>query len=323
MSVFYHIFEKYEPSLVFLPRIDLSLDRSILRHAKKRSTASVGMINSWDNITLGKYPFRMLPSKLIVHNHIIKEEAVQYIDMPEEDIYVSGMPHFDHYVNHKRISRNSFCKRLGIDPKKKIVLFASIGSNLNSTEDQVLSQLDEAMKEGKFPKDIVFIFRFHPSERTHIEESSYSKRVVFDDSKTTLNKEQSYTEILESDMQHLADSLFHTEMTVATASTMNVDAAAFDKPSVCIAFDGREERPFHESVRRFYEPSHTHYQPIVKSGGIQIAYTLDELVSYINKYLLDPSLDREGRKRIILEQCYRLDGKAGKRIADFIIGNLT
>ena len=133
---------------------------------------------------------------------------------------------------------------------------------------------------------------------------------------------KTYTEILKSDMQHLADVLFHSAITITTCSTMSIDASAFDRPVINIAFDGWEKRPFHESVRRYYALSYTHYQPIVKSGGVRIAWNFDELVTLIHQYLKDPALDKKGRRRIVEEQCYKLDGKSGERIADSIISSL-
>jgi hypothetical protein len=71
---------------------------------------------------------------------------------------------------------------------------------------------------------------------------------------------------------------------------------------------------------RFYRPNHVHYQPIVKSGGVKIVYSIDELIHSINSYLDNPGLDRDGRKRIIEEHCFKLDGKSGQRIGKFISG---
>lgn len=313
-------FEKYRPNLVFLSNITTKIDRGFLRTAKKNKVFSIGMINAWDNITLAKYPFRILPDKLIAYNKIIKEEAVKYIDMPEKGIFVSGWPHFDHYVNSKRISREDFCKKLGIDPRKRILLFASIGSTLNPTEWQVLKLLDDAIKDGKLPNDLIIIFRQHPTEKTRMENVKTSEHVVIDDSKTIIQKDgKNYSEILKGDMDHLADSIYHSAVTINTCSTMSIDAAALDRSVVNIAFDGWEQKPFHQSVRKFYTNHHAHYQPIVKSGGVRIAYNMDELIKYINMYMENPFLDKEGRKRIVKEQCYKLDGQSGKRIGEYLL----
>lgn len=315
-------FETYKPDLVFAPNIFAALDTSFLRHSKRRGIRIVGMINSWDNITLAKYPFRVLPDKLITHNELIKSEAVRYLDMRPENVYVSGIPHFDHYVNSSRGSREAFCARLGIDPKKRILLFAAIGETLNPTEWQVAQQLHAAIKEGKLPDDLLIVMRLHPTERGGIGKLKPDRHLVVDDSKTYVKGQRTFTEILRGDMEHFADSLYYADVVVTTCSTTTIDAAAFDTPSVNIAYDGLEEKPFYQSVRRFYTKQWVHYQPILKSGGTRVAYSLDELLAAINAYLKDPSLDREGRKRIVDEQCYKLDGKSGERIGKFVVSLL-
>lgn len=316
-------FDKYKPDLVFSPRIDSALDRSFLRHAKKRKIKTVGMISSWDNISYAKYPFRVLPDTLIVHNELIKQEAVRYLDMPEKHIMVTGMPHFDHYVTSRRISRKEFCKRVGIqDHTNRIILFASVGWE-NPTEWQDLKLLDESIEKGELPKDLVIIFRLHPSLNNDIDMTQYSKHVVFDDSKTMVKNTHTHTEILEKDMNHLADSLHHADITINSCSTMSIDAAAFDKPIVNIAYDGWEKFPFHKSIAKAYTPARVHFQSIVKSKGTRIVYSHDDLLACIIQYFKNPERDREGRKRIVEEQCYKLDGHAGKRVGEYILSRLS
>ena len=43
------------------------------------------------------------------------------------------------------------------------------------------------------------------------------------------------------------------------------------------------------------------------------------MLSLIDAYLEDPSLDREGRARIVDEQCGRVDGGAGLRVAALLM----
>lgn len=314
-------FEHYTPDLVFLPRIDTALAGAFLRHAKKRRVATVGMIGSWDNITYSKYPYRILPDSLIVHNEIIRKEAIHYLGMSESNIVVTGIPHFDHYVTDKRSSRESFCKKLGINPEKRIILFGSIGRD-NPTEWQVLLLLDRAIVEGKLPQDVVIVFRMHPTEKIEIDTARYSKNIVFDDSKTFIRGAEVYSEILKDDMRHLADSIYHAEVTLNSCSTMSIDAAALDKPIINFAYDGWEQLPFHQSIRKAYTPARFHNQAVVKSKGTRIAYSHDEMITYIMEYLACPARDRQGRRRIVQEQCFKLDGTAGKRVADHLLSHL-
>jgi hypothetical protein len=46
---------------------------------------------------------------------------------------------------------------------------------------------------------------------------------------------------------------------------------------------------------------------------------VEELTDYINSYLRDPELDGIGRRKIREEQCWKLDGKSGERIANYIL----
>lgn len=316
-------FDAYKPDLVFTPKITSSLDRSFLRQAKKRGIKTVGMISAWDNITLAKYPFRIIPDKLIVYNEIIKGEAVKYLNVSEKDIYISGWPPFDHYVNTKRTSREEFGKKLGIDPRKKIILFVSNGT-AGTTEWQVLALLDRAIKSGEIKEDVTILVRHHPAQDMLRGDVKYSGNIVFDNSKTVFEKTgETFSEILTQDTDHLADTLFHSDVTINTCSTMSIDAAIYDKPIINLAFDGWEKKPFYKSIASFYTPNHTHYQPIVKSGGVRIAYSFAELLRFINLYLENPRLEAAGRKKIVEEQCWKLDGQAGKRIGNFLLSELN
>lgn len=316
-------FHKYHPDLIVVSNIALPIEQPFLRQAKRHGVASVGMIQSWDNITLSRSPFRLLPDTLIVHNEILKKEAIQYLDMKEHNIFVSGLPHFDRYRTETRSSREIFCKRVGIDPSKKILLFGSVAL-INDTEWQVLYMLDQAMQKGQLPKDVTVLLRHHPITEMHTGNVTYSNRVVFDDSKTRFRVgKREYTEILKHDTKHLADSIFHSAMIITTSSTLAIDGSALDTPIVDIGFDGWEDRPLHKSVRRYYTPYREFYQNIVNTGGVTVAYTFEELLRAINCYLENPALHKEGRERIVREQCYKLDGKSGKRISDYILEKLN
>ena len=316
-------FEKYKPDLIFAPNIALPLDRSFLRHAKGRNVVTVGMIKSWDNITYAKYPYRILPDTLICHNHIIEKEAMDYLDMPKDRIFVSGMPQHDFYINETRSTRTEFCKRFPIPEDSRIILFTSQGSVANKNEWQVLVMLARALDEKKLPEDIVIIFRQHPTEKMALENIPNHKRIIIDDSKTNLSEgDVDFSEILTHDMVHLADSLHYADVIVTTTSSISIDGSTFDTPVINISFDGWEKLPFHLSVRRKFTKHHAHYQHIVNSGGIYLAPTFDDLCIGINRYLEHPEYEREGRKRIVKEQCFTHDGKSGTRLAQCILKHL-
>ena len=97
---------------------------------------------------------------------------------------------------------------------------------------------------------------------------------------------------------------------------MSVDAAIFDKPVININFEVKEKQSLSKTPTLFYKTAH--YGKALKTGAMRLPESEEELIRDINQYLANPSLDREGRRCLINEQCGKLDGRAGKRIADFI-----
>ena len=48
-----------------------------------------------------------------------------------------------------------------------------------------------------------------------------------------------------------------------------------------------------------------------------------DLVREVREYLNDPTRDRAGRERAVEQLCYRVDGKSGERVADFVLRALS
>ena len=109
-------------------------------------------------------------------------------------------------------------------------------------------------------------------------------------------------------------------MVIAFASSLAIDAVVFDKPVVFIGFDGTPGRPYWQSLCRFYD--YDQQRSILSTGGIKLAKNMEELVRYVRDYLANPALDREGRKKIIEERCWKLDGRSSERLANVILNNL-
>ena len=100
----------------------------------------------------------------------------------------------------------------------------------------------------------------------------------------------------------------------------NVFFVFFNKPIVNIGFDGYSKKLFYLSARRYYERDH--YKPLVDAQGVKVAYSESELQSLLNFYLKNPQADSDGRRKIVDRECGDIDGKAGERIAGFILEHL-
>ena len=125
----------------------------------------------------------------------------------------------------------------------------------------------------------------------------------------------------EENRRHLASTMQHSDVIINVASTITIEASIFDTPVVNIAFDGEAPVRWTESAERYYR--FTHYQDIGKHGAVRVVGSPAALIDAVGAYLTDPSLDREGRARVVEEQCQFTDGRSAERVAGFVMEELS
>ena len=314
------IFKRQMPDLLFATDLQNDLDLDAIAAAREGDVPVIGMIRSWDNPTSSAGLLRAIPDELVVWSPYVKRQVVDIQHIPQEIIRMVGIPQYDWYVKEEIYqTREQFLKKFGIDPAKKMILFAGIGSFLNPHEPEVAEIFSEALKTGDLPENTVVLFRPHPAFGIDKDRINALGNVVFDNTVSGYSgKERSSWEMDRDNMAHLVNSLRHADVVVTTASSVTMDAVAFGKPVVCVAFDGKTQEPYWKSVKRFYH-DYTHYIEISKTKGFKIANTKEELIRDINVYLEHPEEDTEGRKRLFEEFIWKLDGHSAERLVEVIL----
>lgn len=311
-------FEKYQPDLVVAMDIKYILDTQFILEAQVRGVRTVGMVRSWDYLT-AKGIIRVKPDKMIVHNEIIKNEAVRYADMRPEDIIVVGIPHFDLYINTARTPRQEFFKKIGIPQDKRLLFLGSVGKKFGATDDQIFEIIDRAIHRGALSRDLVILVRLPPADTLARAVDYCKEHFVFEYPGVSFSgRGRKENEMSLDDLMHLADSIYHSEAVITGPSTICIDAAVFDKPIICLGFEGYEQKPYFKSIIHRYD--FDHMQHFVRCNAGRIARNEVELLSFLNLALERPSDQSEGRARLVKEQCFILDGRAGERLADIILG---
>lgn len=318
------LFEKYKPDLVFSTDFVHPNEWGLVKAAKHYKVPVITLIPSWDHLTYkGRLPTKF--DKVIVWNDILKEQLIKLYGYESKDIFVSGIPQFDYYVSDrdKLRPREVFLKEIGAKPNEKLITYTSSSPTIAPCDPDVIEIICEAIKTGKIKYPAHLRVRFYHAD----DFSRYERLKKYGDILTFEKPGKSSSRLRYvwapdwEDMLHYANLLLHSDVVINVASTVTLDAVAFDTPVINVGFDGYEKKPYWGSVVRSQD--YTHYVPVVKSGGVKIAKNGEELIKYINNYLGNPKLDSEGRKRIVKEQCYRLDGKSGERIAKFILNLLS
>ncbi len=313
------IFEKYKPDLVFAPNVFAMPDVWALKQAHRRGIPNVGMIKSWDNPT-SKGLFRVHPNRLIVHNHLLKKEVAKIDDYPEEKVFVSGIPQYDIYFKDSDLhKREDFWKKYGIDPAQKIILYLEPGLMLAPHGEEIWQIMNEFLekREIKFLAEI--FVSIHPAYSVKDEVLQRLNRIKFVRLGEYAGKNYKSWEFSNEDMLELMYAVKFSDLVINTGSTMNIEASILDKPIINIAFDGFSEKNYVESVRQYYD--FNHLRKIVQTGGVKIAYSKNDLLKQINELLENPSIGKDGRRKIVEEQCAFSDSGSGKRLGWYILSS--
>lgn len=316
-SSFERHFDRYSPNLVFVPNMLSNEDYRMIKTASARGVPSIGMPKSWDNLTTKTF-FNTFPDSVLVQSQVMKETAMDLFGYPQDNITVVGHPAFDVYAfQHNVRSREEFCQDLGLDPSRKIIVYAAGGSALAPHDEEVLSLLIEEINASPDLHGVQVLIRPHP--KYEFDEKAIPRRdfVAIDNPGIRITQKKSSWEFLDNDIAHLMDTLMHMDLLISTASTLNLEGAIFDKPLLSVAFDGHVKVPYALSVARYYQ--YEHLKPLVDSGGMGVAYSKEDLFSQVRRYLLDPAQDRTGRGNIVEKLVWKADGQSGKRVAEAII----
>ena len=125
-------------------------------------------------------------------------------------------------------------------------------------------------------------------------------------------QEASYT-----DFEQLATLLQHCGCVVANAGTILLDALVNDRPSVCVLYD--EGAPPGESYA-LKNLIGEHYRELAESSAFYRAASFEEVVEGIGRALAHPEELADERRRVALRVVGEVDGHAGERVVDAIVG---
>jgi len=315
-DLFDKYFEKYKPDLVFLANLFEDIETNFLRSAKKHKVFSIGLINSWDRVT-ARCILRLLPDKLIVFNEVVKKEVVETNYFKPANIFVSGLPQYDYYFSPVRPTREEFMKKIGLESDNKIIFYSPIGGMFSNSDWEMIDLLYGLNNLGKFGAKVKIFVSFPPNDFIKEEELKKRPWLLYQYLGTRFSTVRSTDwDMTDNELESLKNLLFYSSLVVCYASSLSIDAALFDKPIININFEIKDNGKLSKSPTVFYKM--THYKKALNAGGIKLVDNENELIEWVNKYLENPILDKDGRKKLVQKQCQYTDGKSVERISNFI-----
>ena len=303
------LFYFYKPDLVFVHSVQELTAVPITRIANRKKVPSIGVVLSWDNVT-NKGEIYARCDQVVVWNEIEKRQVINYHDYQEKDVFVTGTPQFDFFVkyNSEIPSKNEFFEKLGLDKSKKLILYTTVPERIGGdNEIKAITVIHEAIINRNLTMPAQLLVRIYtkddPSRYQGL--AKLSDLILYDPGKD--NQSLSYAEVDKHFFIQLAAMIKYADAVVNIASTTSIDAAIFNRPVINVAMDWQ---------RYWYETSH--YKHLVNTGGVKIANNFNELIMGINQYLENYLLDENGRKRIVSEICYKVDGQRGRELARIV-----
>src|SRR5437868_2112389 len=119
------------------------------------------------------------------------------------------------------------------------------------------------------------------------------------------------------DLERMAALLRLADVMVNFATTVTLESAIVDTPTLLVAFSPIAP----EEMRRYVVDLHfkMHYKPLVERDLVPVAWDRDQLVGWVNRYLDDPSLYQTQRATIVDEWVQFTDGGSGRRLGEAIL----
>jgi hypothetical protein len=305
------VFEEYRPALVVSGDPLRPGDANLIATARRYGVPSLGSVRSWDNI---QKHLRTRADTLTVWNGLNAREAVETDRYRPSQVTQVGAPQLDVYFSES--SRLLTAEELGLDPRKKTLLLATSSFTYDSDQTYLVDMLIDAIRAGEIHHPLQIVLRLHPDDRVgRYLKYRFAPEVVLDIPERYLAT-LGWTMTL-TDMQRMASLLRHANVMVNFATTVTLEAAITDTPTVLVAFSPIDP----EEMQRYVVGLHfrMHYRALVERDLVPIAWSRAQLVSWINRYLDDPGLYRSQRATIVGEWVQFTDGCSAMRLGDAIL----
>lgn len=309
------LLDEWRPQVVVSTHVSQVYGRGLVAAARRRGIPTIGNVNSWDNVWKG---LRVRPDTVTCWSANNRDEVCRLAGYRPEHVRVIGAPAFDSYCAPDAIwTREQTCTRLNLDPTRPYLVFATLGQfRQQIDETNTLDVLLRALDAGHIPDCPQIVVRLHPwSRETYFLPLLRHRDVVMS------RYEQYYPGLGWSPTREetivAGNLLRHAAAVVSPGSTMCIEAAIFDRPTIIPVFNEYMPTVYDDYFERtwlnqhFGRLYHGDWVPVVRDGSSMIAA--------INRALAEPDWYAAGRARIRDELLGPLDGGATARFADHII----
>ena len=343
-KIFYYLFSSFlfsnnktidenlrnlKPDLIILGDIQNPVSFSYFKLSKKYKIKICGNVRTWDHLTKNGPVVNGL-DEYWVWNPIMKEELIKFHNIDENKIFEVGSPQFDYYLNSKEANKDLIeyfnvedpINEFSLKTDSSLLFFATNRPHRGIGEESIIHHICENIALGVYPdKDITIILRSHPYDNTFEKRFEEFKKYPF----VRLFSSPSLTDFIPSefreDMIKVNLLLERAKLVLCGQSTFAIDSACTDTPVINISFEGDIKVDEKLSVKNRYNVDH--YQKLLSFDGTKIADNFESLDEKIIEYLIDPTINNQGRNLISRNFAGFSEKPSSERISERILLNLN
>jgi hypothetical protein len=234
------VIEAFQPDVIIHPTVlaGVFIDDLAMISEKTRIPV-VAIMNSWDNPAI-KVQSITNPDHLFVWGEQSKKQAIKFMGMTPEKIKIVGAAQFDLYREDPDKRREDVFKEIGIDPEKKLIVYAGTSKGFNEIDH--LLYFENIIESGDL-NGCHILYRPHPWKAAVEGEPDFYeiawKHVSMDPTMAEYynspNLKKSTINVTSYHDTH--DILSSADLLVSTLSTIMLEAALHQKPVISLLTD--------------------------------------------------------------------------------------
>lgn len=309
------LLDEIRPDCFITADMNLETSRGLIGLCRLKGIPTIGNVFSWD------HPFRphmSIPDHLTCWSGFMRDSLVNIGGFLPEQIEIIGAPSFDPYVDpNAKWTREKFCEKVGLDPARPILLFATMGQMMPLWDETgTFRSFLEALDKADLPGPPQVLLRLHPVSVDHyFDEFRGRKDVIF-------SRYSRYCPGIRwwpsrGEIILAGNMLRHADVCISPGSTMTIEAAIFDTPTIVPSFNPIMSEEYDQYFKKICLTKH--FQYLLKEKTVSIAENSDELINAIRKAIADPTWFAEGRQKIRDYVIGSMDGKATERLAGIAV----
>lgn len=313
-------FLRTKPDWVFnASHVHSAIATPAIHAARELGIPTVTFLFSWDNLTSQGPIFPLYDHYLVWNQEIADQLMTIYPQVKPEQITVTGTPQFDaHFTPSMQWSKERFCKQVGADPARPIVLYTTGMANHMPSEEVLVESIADMLTD--LPQSPQLMVRVYAKDRTQRFDSLVKRRpdILFPKALWEMN----WLTPLPEDGPLWTNMVRYCDVGINVASTVSLELFMFGKPTINVAYNppGVDISP--KNYASYY--SYDHYEPVAQSGGLALVRSPQEMKQAIATGLKEPK-QRYHHQKALLDRFFgdTLDGQSAKRVAETLLEIMT